>query len=83
MSIFLPFKTPGDIVFYMYNKRRGGRGVGHDYMHNEALTKTILLNTALLTHRTNKPRYNDCAIITGDHCYCCCPSRDLYTLLSL
>ena len=33
-------------------------------MHNEALTKIILLNTALLIHETNKSRYNDGTIIT-------------------
>jgi len=40
------------------------RGVGHDPVHYEALTKIFLLNIVLLSLN------NDCNMITDGHCYC-------------
>ena len=53
--------------------KRWPQGVGHDHVHDEALTEIILLNKALLTHETH---YNDCTIITSDHYNYWCQSHD-------
>ena len=47
-----------------------GEGVGHE---------THVQKIALQTHDTNKSCYNDCTLMTGDHCYFWSQSCDYYT----